>query len=480
MARDPFEEELFDALENYDSPLDKEEAWQSLEEKLPNKEDKKRRIYPFWLNMFGLLVLAGITLYSVNLDSAQGGISGQDLAPEMIVEEMEGTERTERTQRTEESGVFGGLTEEEGTEGTQRTQRTERTEGQTEEQTNGLTDRVDETEEWMNRGTEERTKRTQRTDLITIAETTKDAVATKAETETDAIATRAEPTTTQGSPIALSTLAFLHTKAKALLIPNMDFKRDVHFVAPVPRNKLKTTTASLWSIGIHANYGLSSIDRTALSTDQAELTAWLNDTESALDYSGFEFTINRQLHTNLSVFSGLQFSMHRSTFNYSDAFEVMRETEDVVYEIAHYLNGDVIENTRTQEIMHNVRIDAELGQRHRQVSIPLGISLHSDRSKNYYLQADLGYQFSLYQSNAGRKLVLEEDDYQIISTQDFETANFQALHTNLLFGKNLSKKLALQFGLRQSWDLNSRLQEDIGRSLKFRGTGVQVGIVKGF
>ncbi len=479
MARDPFENELFDALNEYNSPLNKKEAWVELESKLPKK--KKKRFIPFWLNMFAMFLLAGIILYAFSMENYDFKNAENTVNP---VHSQVATNAPNKMGSTvvEDNAPHSNTLLSEKTTAEIKSQKSSFQIKKTQSNESNL---ISDKQKTISKALTFNTKTS--VSPIILKEYSNQAIPfnnRNLNTSQDISIIPSEQESIR-HPLALtkrtkiSNLSRLFTPFHSLQLRNNPFNAAANFAKRPNNFNTPSVPIALWEIKIQTEYGKSSLDRTGgMSQVQNEIADWIQSKEDERDYFSFGLEIQRQIHTYFSIYTGINSSVNRSTFNYNDQLNVRREKDNVLFQRDFYLDGSIIDKTRTQEVDYKANIEASLVQSYRQVSIPIGVSIHSPKQKSYYVQADIGIQFSIFQRNSGRLILLENDDYQIVKNSDFQIANFQSLNSKLFIGKNLTSGYSIQFGIASTLDLKSRLNESTAHSFKIKQTGIYLGLSK--
>ena len=500
MASDPFEEELFELLGDYDSPVDKEQAWQELQSKLP--EPTKRRVFPFWLIFFAFIIVGGIAVYAytlgqgvqdnISLSNAEIKLNENLSTPSGISNVVVNTKNNKSNKGVSEDGSINTISN------NNEQKNPEQKLNENVRNTNNLT---------SNSSSVEKSTSTidNNNDRIAISKLKKSDIFQKGSSVFTQQVSQQSFTTQRKEnhvkdnlqvvniagvsefktfginnkpPADISLLSNLSIAPQFLASSRKAFTQIPNFAMISRDKKVSAEKCVRWETKFYLEYGKLNQNRLANKLAQEEIVAWLDDTEKELDYASIGLEFHRQVSTYVSVFSGIEYSGSRSTFSYIDKLSVMREIE--VLQKAFYLDGSVVDNTTKENREHLAYIDAKLTQTYQQLSIPLGISFHSSKRKRFYIQSDFATHLSIFQNNTGQKIILDNNDYEIVNNNDFAKRNFQSFHFKFIIGAKLNSSSSLQLGLSKRWDLSSRLNLENVYDLKMSHSGLHLGISKFF
>ena len=484
---DQFEKELFDQLGDYDSPLDSLKEWHKLESQLEKKNDRK---YPFLFPFIGGVLIFGIVAFSLwqntislENDNANDFVTRDSTKP--IVEQM--TTKIDKEDVTNISNSIAKsiipevttseqnktlIVESNATSTTQTSLDTQNIYFQTPQD-------IAKSNSVYNKPLYE-TNATNQSGKIDETDLNEKQNFTPKHTGKQA-----------GTKSILSNQTRMQIKI-ASLDKNLNtfsldnapaFNKQIQFamvegLVDSHKDVIESNYKS-WQIGLAGSFGLPFISRTTTNQDAIDID-WINDYEEAYDFSDLEIKVYKQINRNISVYSGLNASLTRSSFEYKDSRVVSDGGDMVVTERLVYLDGSIEEKKDSIALFKEINIDAKLWQKYWSVNVPIGISFHTAKSKRFYLQGDLGTSISVFRRHTGTLIRFQDNAYNQIANNEFKTSMFGTLRSDVFVGANLNNDWDLLLGISGAFDLNSRLNVDAKHSFKLNALAARLGIMKRF
>lgn len=222
-------------------------------------------------------------------------------------------------------------------------------------------------------------------------------------------------------------------------------------------------------------YGANQFKRKTDVVDFQNQIDFLSDYEKSVDYMNIHFKFYRNLNKHISLFSGIRINQHTNLFQLGESFEVERDDPDALLEQHFYLSGLVNEIYGQGQTQYDITIQSKLWQKYQSISIPLGISIHSDLNKKWSFQNDLAAMIHPFQKLEGRKIIRAEGDYFIFDNNTYPSKVFTSLAHQLNFNWKVTNLFSLQVGTDMGIDLSSRLNSDEQYDVRFGYLGVKLG-----
>ena len=454
MALDDFEKELFNDLEDYQSPLNLDQEWQELEERFPKK--KKRRFLIWWLPVLAIILMVASVLFYNNtntiskIDSKTVTSNKSDVS-----KQIPNTSPTPQSHKVNTSRLA-----------TKNNTFTKKTISKTKtpsfiSKNNSETIVQSSTSQNQNHTISQNQIPKQPQSISNVNQPIKNITSLKSNTSLFTLP---------------STFSFFKITNEALEIPTDYYLK---YITPIPPKDIeqddKKKIKGSWSMAFGYTYGSNQFKRKSSMADLQQQIDFLSNYEKQVDYMSFQLKIYNNLNKHFSLFSGIRIDQHTSLFQLGESFEVERNNPSVLLE-EHYLLSGLVQNIYGEaNTQYDVTIQSKLWQKYQSIGIPLGLSIHSSFDKKWSIQNDLAIMIHPFQNAKGSKIIKTETDYFIFDNNSYTSKIFTSLANQFILNYKITNHFSLQLSGDLGMDLSSRLNTGEQYDLRFSHIGVGLG-----
>ena len=469
MELDNFEQDLFDNLKGYqsDQDLNLDQEWNDLEAKLPKKKDRRGFLF-FWWGSGAIVIalIAGILLNNRNVEEIATTKSSSKFESS-ISETSKPIDKEEAPFETNKSNI-------------------------SKENTNNS-----------------------KPENINAPNSNQELISSNFKSEVSSVQSKPNIVTSISNNVAIQTQDnVIEAPSNFVIKKESKIENDNSFLININENKLVKSTTQIrdslpltflqlkpivllddrfnptlnlatqivykdfdafWSVSASFIYGINKVDRSRSNMDNQDEIDFISTYENRKDYFGLDLKLTKNLNKHVSVFTGLRVSQHTLQFNLNEVFDIERISENEITEELHYLAGNVEYNYGSQNLQYNVSIESNLWQKYQSLAIPLGISVHTDKTKRWSVQTDFAFSISPFQNNTGRKVIRSGSDYSISNNQNYRTNIFFGLGHQLAINYRIAPNFSLQIQTDAGLDLSTRIKADHQYNLHFSHVGAGLG-----